>query len=195
MLAPIVPPQCAVVIQPFVLCSGKGDGGGKTRGQSMIKYWGELAWVSLSGGMWAMIDVIDIHRVERITWWSIAAGKTYYAAGRPDGQSTPKRMHRIILPVHDSVRVDHKDNNGLNNTRFNLRPCTHAENLRNRGRNSNNTSGFKGVHFRKDTKRWTAEIWLLGKKTSLGYFDTAEAAHAAYSVAALDMHGEFARNA
>lgn len=40
-------------------------------------------------------------------------------------------MHRWIMGVTDpEIEVDHRDNDGLNNQRYNLRPCTHLQNMR-----------------------------------------------------------------
>jgi hypothetical protein len=44
---------------------------------------------------------------------------------------------------------------------------------------SNNTTGYKGVYFRNDTKRWQVEIIRHGKKRSFGCYDTPEEANQA----------------
>jgi hypothetical protein len=68
-----------------------------------------------------------------------------------------------------------------------------AENNRNCGRDHTNTSGYKGVYWYEDRKKWRAQIGYQGKVTNLGSFDTPEEAHAAYCEAAHRLHGEFAR--
>lgn len=114
----------------------------------------------------------------------------------------PMLTHRIIYAMENSIelkdldtRIDHKDNDTLNNKIENLRPATHNENMHNRGMNANNTSGHKGVSYKKQNDRWVANIRLNGVKVHLGYFDTPEAAGAARERAANDMHGDFARHA
>jgi hypothetical protein len=103
-------------------------------------------------------------------------------------------MHRQILGLTDpAVQADHVDLDGLNNRRYNLRPCSKAENMRNRGAQRNNKSGFKGVRWHTRDRRWVAKITVDGKQKHLGYFDTPDAAHAAYAAAAAEHHGEFAR--
>jgi hypothetical protein len=95
------------------------------------------------------------------------------------------------LGVTDStILVDHKDNNGLNNQKYNLRVCTQWQNLRNSTRRSNNTSGFKGVsRFRN---KWISRIRTDEGRICLGTFNTPEEAAIAYDEAALKYHGEFA---
>lgn len=89
---------------------------------------------------------------------------------------------------------DHADGNRLNNKWTNLRDATYIENLRNRGVQSNNVTGLKGVSFQPKRDKWMARIQL--KKTDvryLGIFDCPAAAHFAYIVAADTHFGEFAR--
>ena len=90
-------------------------------------------------------------------------------------------------------QIDHIDRNPTNNRIANLREATNSQNNHNRGQQVNNTSGYKGVCWNKRAKRWKAYIKLHGRRTHLGYFNTADAAHAAYCVAAQELHGEFAR--
>jgi hypothetical protein len=88
--------------------------------------------------------------------------------------------------------VDHKDGNGLNNRRGNLRSCTRKQNAANRRLATNNKSGYKGVHWSKTRHKWVAQIGVDKKCINLGAFiDPWEAAQA-YNTAALIEWGEFA---
>lgn len=58
---------------------------------------------------------------------------------------------------------------------------------------SHNTSGFRGVFFRKDARKWIARIVVGGKGKHLGYFDNPINAAKSYDNAALEIHGEAAR--
>lgn len=93
----------------------------------------------------------------------------------------------------DDVDIDHINLNKCDNRWSNLRLATRAENLRNVGKQTNNSSGFKGVCWHTQKQRWQALIAVDGRNKYLGLFDTPEAAHAAYCVAAEKLHGEFAR--
>jgi hypothetical protein len=92
--------------------------------------------------------------------------------------------------------VDHKDRDKANDRIENLRPATSTQNSRNIGRNSANTTGFKGVAvFNKPGQptRYRALIRANGMRIFLGIFDTPEEAHDVYCKAAAKYHGEFAR--
>ena len=88
--------------------------------------------------------------------------------------------------------IDHIDENGSNNRIANLRLATHAQNLQNRGKASNNKSGYKGVCWDKSRGRWIASIGIGGKAKRLGTYRTREEAAAAYAEAAKRLHGDFA---
>src|SRR3990167_3456923 len=88
-------------------------------------------------------------------------------------------------------QVDHKNGDPLDNRWRNLRNASCAQNQHNQRRHRTNTSGFKGVGFDKNSNRWRARIRANGKRYWLGVFDTAEAAHAAYSAKSNELHGEF----
>ena len=102
-------------------------------------------------------------------------------------------MHREILSAPDSAEVDHKDGNGLDNRKQNLRLASRVQNQCNKRRYSSNTCGFKGVHFHKQNRKWRARIEFNKKRISLGLFSSREEAGAAYIEAAKRLHGEFAR--
>ncbi len=91
------------------------------------------------------------------------------------------------------AELDHIDGNKSNDQLANLREATRLQNMGNIKRANNNTSGFKGVFWRNDSRRWRATCSANGKRRSLGSFDTAEEAYAAYCSAAIELHGEYAR--
>jgi hypothetical protein len=74
----------------------------------------------------------------------------------------------------------------------NLREATQSENLYNRGAQTNNTTGFKGVCWDKHHRKYKAQIMVQGKKINLGHFAAPEAAYASYQSAAHANHGAFA---
>lgn len=83
--------------------------------------------------------------------------------------------------------VDHRNGDGLDNRRANLRPATAAQNAANQQLSIANTTGYKGVSLYRNG-RFRASI----QRRHLGYFDTAADAARAYDAAALDLFGDFA---
>lgn len=92
------------------------------------------------------------------------------------------RVHRLIFAMHKGyfpLLVDHIDRNKLNNKIENLREATKSENNINSGFKKNNTSGYKGVYFHKQTQKWAARAQRNYKQNWIGLFDTPEEAHQA----------------
>jgi len=88
--------------------------------------------------------------------------------------------------------IDHINQVKYDNRRVNLRACTRSQNAVNRGIQSNNTSGYKGVFWHNKNKKWRATINHKGKLFSLGCFDDIKEAAKAWNVKALEIYGEFA---
>jgi hypothetical protein len=101
-------------------------------------------------------------------------------------------MHRVILNTPDGMKTDHINNDKLDNRRCNLRVCTDAQNMRNRGKQANNTSGYKGVFWSIPAGRWRAQIRLNRKSIHLGLFYSKEEAYEKYKKAEKEYFGEFA---
>jgi hypothetical protein len=140
-----------------------------------------------------IVDDADYERVAAQRWYVMCprhiSDDLSYAAAKINGRRV--LMHRFLCDAADGIVIDHINRNGLDNRRSNLRPCTRAENLRNRKRGKNNTSGFKGVY--QERGRWRAQINIGGRRFHLGSYKSAELAHSAYVTAAQQLHGEFAR--
>lgn len=155
--------------------------------------------IPLTQGQETIVDTIDAD-LATLKWYARWQSSRYYA-GRNDPKNPGRSLflHRIVLSrvirrsLTQSEYCDHIDGNSLNNVRSNLRLATKAQNNRNMKKPSHNTSGYKGVSWRKNAGRWRAYIFINNKQIHLGYFDTPEEAHAAYCEAAKELHGEFAR--
>lgn len=114
-------------------------------------------------------------------------------------------MHRLIMGSKKGMDVDHRNGNGLDNRRCNLRHATHSQNTASsiRMKKGNpalrarvirrTTSKFRGVSFRSDRKRWTAYLGTGKFRQHLGCFDSEKEAAKAYDRAALKTYGEFAK--
>ena len=90
--------------------------------------------------------------------------------------------------------IDHIDGNRQNNAICNLRLATRLQNNKNTKIRKDNASGYKGVTYAKDRKKWRAVIYANKKNIHLGYFETAELASIAYCNAAKELHGDFFRD-
>lgn len=153
--------------------------------------------IPLTRGLVALVDDEDYETISKFKWHVHETGYALRKVKHPiKGTWTHISMHRQILGIEfgDRRDIDHIDGNRRNNTRLNLRICSRAENQYNRGANSNNTSGYKGVYWKHDRKKWGACIRANDKRKYLGYFPTPEEAYAAYCKAASELHGEFANH-
>lgn len=107
------------------------------------------------------------------------------------------RAHRLaflwMTGKFPTGHVDHINTIRTDNRWCNLRQCSRSQNQCNRTKQSNNTSGFKGVSFEKRTGLWKAGLGINRKFINLGRFKTPELAHAAYCQAVEKHHKEFAR--
>ncbi len=162
-----------------------------------IRIQGNVAYLTLTKGYEAIIDAADVPLVGMWNWTAKVSNTNVYAK-RNDTSQKPHRalyLHRAIMGAPHDMEVDHRDGDGLNNSRKNLRVATHAQNSCNVKLRSSNSSGFKGACWCKRRGMWVAHIRIKGVQTHLGYFDTAEQAHAAYSEASARLHGEFGRTA
>lgn len=92
-----------------------------------------------------------------------------------------------------SKDIDHEDGDASNNAFSNLREATNEQNLRNRGAQANNTSGYKGVSWSREKKLWAVMIRYGGKYRLIGRFPRIENAKLAYNLMAVMHHGKFAR--
>ena len=138
-----------------------------------------------------------------LTWNGKWAGNQGFTSTAVNGYKQGRILrrqylaHRVIWCLHygewPEFQVDHINGCRTDNRIENLRSAVNAENARNRGAQSNNTSGYKGVSFYKSRGNWEANIQVYGKTKRLGYFATPEEAYAAYCKASEELHLEFSR--
>lgn len=144
--------------------------------------------IPLTQGHVALVDDEDYEFLSQFKWCADTSYGTLYAIRQSQGKS--QRLHQLLLP--DFPHVDHINGDGLDNRKHNLRGCSASQNLMNRGKQSNNTSGFKGVSWHKVHNKWVAQIKVNGKGRTLGYYGDAVTAAKHYDEAATQLHGEFA---
>lgn len=159
---------------------------------SIADYLEETREIPLSQGKVAIVSASDCDYLRQWRWCALfrKCDHRWYAV-RTDHNKAMIYMHRFIMDPPQSMLVDHADNNGLNNTRANLRICTHAQNLRNRKKRYDSVSHFKGIT--PSSSKWCAYIYVDKRNIYLGTFPTELDAALAYDAAARKHFGEFAR--
>lgn len=139
---------------------------------------GHIEIVSMGVTYIATVDLDDLKKVEELgASWGILCdvrSDTNYARARVNGKHT--LLHRWLLGLSDGVQTDHKDRNGLNNKRENIRACTQPENRQNIGAYKCNRTGVRGVTFHKATRKYQVNVQVNGVNRYLGIFKTIEEA-------------------
>lgn len=153
--------------------------------------------VFLIGGDYALVDDEDFDLVSQCRWTKAKypRSENYLAlqsSGWVRGRRAGWKMHRLILDAQPGQIVDHRNRNGLDNRRENLRFVTMAQN--NYNRVMANKTGFKGVYRNLDNSIYQYRVIVCANKQQyyLGRFKTAIEAAQAYDREALRLQGEFA---
>lgn len=170
--------------------------------------------IKLTNGMTALVDNDDYCLVNQYKWryWkkpNNITGYAYTSIKINNKWKNSVQMHRLILGLtNPQIITDHKNDNGLDNRKANLRICSKQENNCNVNKRKNNTSGYKGVYKReygynlnkygnkiryKKKNIWECHIRFSGKTIHIGVFSTKIEAAKAYDKKAKELFGEFAR--
>ena len=112
-------------------------------------------------------DMDDYDKIKNITWYEKIRKNGFRRLAGTDRNTGKQVLMHCYLGF---VRHDHADRNELNNRKYNLRECSNQENARNHNKQSNNSSGFIGVSFKKTTNKWMSYIMINSKNIYLGYF-------------------------
>lgn len=135
----------------------------------------------------AIVDDEDFDKLSQMRWyWTCGYAVTLVVI---DGKIKRRGMHRMITNAPAGVEVDHINGKELDNRRENLRLCTRAENNRNRPKQRNNSSGYKGVT--KCGSGWRARISINNKIITKAGFKTPKEAYAEYCRLSAEHHGSF----
>ncbi len=158
--------------------------------------------IKTSNGYTFIIDDKDYEKVMKYKWYCSTVREGYPIIQRCAWDSEKRKdwtmkLSRYIMGITDpKLVVDHKDRNPLNNTRSNLRVCTHKQNNWNSGKRKGSlTSMYKGVCVITTSigrKRYHALIYKNGKQEKIGIFDTDIQAAIAYNKEAKKLRGKYA---
>lgn len=135
-----------------------------------------------------IIDMDDLNRVKEHGW---VVTKMGYA--RSNRKKNKVLMHRLVLNYYGKKSIDHINGNKLDNRKSNLRICSQGENIQNAKTRKDNKSGFRGVSWHKQSKKWFAVISFNKKRFSLGYFGNKTDAAKVYNEKALELYGIHAK--
>jgi hypothetical protein len=160
------------------------------------KYGYSYRRIYLGEGDWTLLDQDDFYKYGKFSWSLGGFKKNFYAVcgiKNKDGDFELVRMHRLMMNPPPKRVVDHRNGDGLDNRRDNLRIATKAQNAFNNRKRKNATSKYLGVYFRKNTGKWVASIRYRRRKIRLGNFVNEIDAAKAYDRAAIKYRKEFAR--
>lgn len=149
--------------------------------------------IPLSQGKITLVDDADFEWLSQWKWYANKNHNTFYACRNEklNGKTRLILMHRQILGINDPrIFGEHRDRDGLNNQRINLRTANNSENQKNK--KARGTSKYLGVSWDKFSKKWVSHISLNRKVKHLGLFTDEIQAAIAYNEAAKIHHKEFA---
>ena len=154
--------------------------------------------IQLTQGKVAIVDDEDFERISQYKWYATCEKRrkkqVFYAQRMSsiNGKRISIKLHRFIMNNPADFQIDHKNGNGLDNRKSNLRLATAYQNHQNIIYLKPSASGFRGVYPIKNGKRFEAKISAYGKNYFLGCFNAPEEAARAYDRKAKELHGEFA---
>jgi len=146
--------------------------------------------IPLTQGKFAIVDAEDYNWISRHKWCAAKDRGTFYAHRGSNGRLIS--MHRAIMRAPKGLMCDHRNHNGLDNRKSNLRLCTSAQNQYNKSPKKDCSSRYKGVILRRDCKRWRGQIGFNRKRIHLGDFADEIKTALAYDDKAIELFGEFA---
>jgi len=154
--------------------------------------------IKLTQGFVALVDDEDYDCINQFNWHLLKGTNTNYARRNVyiNKKQIGQLLHHFILKITRNdltgLEVDHKNQNGLDNQKNNLRVCNRTQNVFNRSPIKNCSSKFKGVSWHKRNKKYTVSIRIKTKLFHLGSFTKETDAAIMYNIAAKKMFKDFA---
>lgn len=159
--------------------------------------------IPITRNKFVIVDEIDSD-LSNFKWYARPSRGTFYAQrtcvrGTKFQKTKTEVMHRVILSrmigsdIIYPYTVDHKNGDGLDNRRANLRLAAQKDQRGNQQKRPGKSSIYKGVCWDRTECAWVAYISRNGHSTTLGHFELEEDAARCYDCAAKEYFGEFAR--
>lgn len=147
--------------------------------------------INSTNGYEIIVSRKDYKVLKSFEWYVSKIGNQHYVTRFENYRNI--YMHRQIMEFPKGMVVDHRNGNGLDNTRRNLRICSIADNVRNcKTVRRNNKSGYRGVSVHKSGK-WQSAIMVNRRSIKLGICDNPADAAKLYDKAAKKYFGRFAK--
>lgn len=147
--------------------------------------------IKIKEGVYTLVSDIDYEKTKGYDFFVIRFAEKKYRVYIRDEESITSLSVYIMAPSVGMI-VDHVNGNTLDNRRFNLRVCTQSQNIMNSKKRTDNTSGFKGVSWKKSKKLWQVYINVDKKRILGGYFKCRLLASLKREELTRKHHGRFA---
>jgi hypothetical protein len=152
--------------------------------------------IPLTQGKVALVDDEDFEMLSQFKWHALFGKGKWYAERSVFG-GPYIRMHNQIMHEREGWRVDHKNGNGLDNRRENLRYANSRQNNQNARKRLTNygkptSSRFKGVSWNNESRKWHAALQRADGVTVVRRVKDENIAALIYDTLAQHYFGEFA---
>lgn len=114
---------------------------------------------------YCIIDKEDYEKIKEMKWYLVQG----YCKTKSIDKNNPIPIHFVLL---NSKRIDHINNNALDNTKINLRKVSQHQNTMNMSLKKNNKTGVAGVQSNKTKQKWIANLMHNYKNTYLGTYSS-----------------------
>lgn len=156
----------------------------------------EPRYIPLTGkhgkGKRAIVDADMYDYLNQFKWHINSDGYPQHSFwNKETKKDVDKKMHQVVMNTPKGMDTDHISSDKLDNRRSNLRICTHSQNGMNRGRQSNNTSGYKNIYWSPPHKQWRIIIVVNKKRHNLGLYRNIEDAVKARDEYLVKLHGKY----